>query len=384
MKLTTSLLVLGLPCFLAGLAACTTTKIVEEQEAPKGNTPGSSGQPGDGTTPPDDGALADLAPDWHTKAAAYLDKRAGEWLANTPNTGWNVKCAMSCHTTFSASLAYSAIGKAVDIPSVLQARAAFEKRVGEADPVPFYGKDGDDKTVESLATESVLNAAALSLQDIGKGEALSDAAKSALDRMWDQQGTDGSWAWLEFGLEPWETRNDFGVGMAALVAGRIPAGTSEKQEAGVTKLKAYATKRFSAMVLHDRAVLLWANGSLAGVLDEARVTSVVDDLNGRQRDDGGWSLRSWGNGDLADDEAASDGYATSLATLALCKGQPGGVAKPEVRKALTWIATHQKSDGSWPGVSTNTETSRAKTFMTDAATSYATLALVECGQVKLQ
>jgi hypothetical protein len=60
------------------------------------------------------------------------------------------------------------------------------------------------------------------------------------------------------------------------------------------------------------------------------------------------------------------------------------VAKPEVRKALTWIATHQKADGSWPGVSTNTETSRAKTFMTDAATSYATLALVECGQVKLQ
>jgi squalene-hopene/tetraprenyl-beta-curcumene cyclase len=379
MKLQTSLLALAVPCFLAGLAACTTTRVVEEQEPAKA---GSSGQPGDGTTP-DDGALADLPPDWHTKAGAYLEKRSADWLANAPDIS-NVKCAMSCHTTFGASLAYSAIGKTVDIPSVVEARAEFEKRVGEADPVPFYGKDGDDKTVESIATESVLNAVALSLEDVGKGEPLSDTAKTALDKMWDLQGADGSWAWLEFGLEPWETRNDFGVGIAALTVGRIPADSTDKQAAGVTKIKSYVTKNFSKMALHDRVVLLWANGSLSGVLDEARVDSVVTDLAARQRDDGGFALRSWGKGDLAAEDAASDGYATSLATLALCKGQEGGLAKPEVRKALTWIATHQKNDGSWPGVSTNTETSRAKTFMTDAATSYATLALIECGQVKLQ
>lgn len=384
MKLTNSLLLLGLPCLLAGLAACTQTRIVEEQAPAEGTKPGdANGKPADGTTPPDDGALADLAPDWHTKAGAYLEKRAADWLANAPAIS-NVKCAMSCHTTFGASLAYSAIGKVVDIPAVLEARAEFEKRVADADPVPFYGKDGDAKTVESIATEAVLNAVSLSLQDLGKDGALSDTAKSALDKMWDQQGADGSWAWLEFGLEPWETRNDFGVGIAALIAGRIPADTSAKQAAGVTKIKSYVGKKFTAMALHDRIVLLWANGSLAGVLDDAKVESVVTDLVARQREDGGFSLRSWGKGDLADDDGASDGYATSLATLALCKGQPGGVAKPEVRKALTWIATHQKADGSWPGVSTNTETSRAKTFMTDAATSYATLALTECGQVKVQ
>lgn len=384
MKLQTSLLALGIPCFLAGLAACTTTKIVEEKVPAEGTTPGGeNGPPADGTTPPEDGALDGLAPDWHTKAAAYLDERAADWLANAPAIS-NVKCAMSCHTTFGASLAYSAIGKAVEIPAALQARAEFEKRVAEADPVPFYGKEGDDKTIESIATESVLNAASLALVDLGKGEPLGDSAKSALDEMWEQQGADGSWAWLEFGLEPWETRNDFGVGIAALVAGRVPADTSAKQAAGVAKIKSYVAKGFTKMALHDRAVLLWANGSLAGVLDEAKVESVVTDLTARQREDGGFSLRSWGKGDLADDEAASDGYATSLATLALCKGQQGGVAKPEVRKALTWIATHQKANGSWPGVSTNTETTRAKTFMTDAATSYATLALTECGQVKLQ
>src|SRR5688500_1082090 len=128
MKLQTSLLLLGLPCFLAGLAACTTTRIVEEQVPAEGTKPGSSGQPGDGTTPPDDGALADLPADWHTKAGAYLEKRSADWLANAPAIS-NVKCAMSCHTTFSGGLAYSAIGKVVDIPSALEARAEFEKRV---------------------------------------------------------------------------------------------------------------------------------------------------------------------------------------------------------------------------------------------------------------
>ena len=82
------------------------------------------------------------------------------------------------------------------------------------------------------ATESVLNAAALALDDIGNGMALSASSKSALDRMWSQQRTDGTWDWLEFGLEPWEARNDFGAAIAALVAGSVPAGSTTAQAAG--------------------------------------------------------------------------------------------------------------------------------------------------------
>jgi squalene-hopene/tetraprenyl-beta-curcumene cyclase len=380
MKLGTSVLALTIPCLLAGLAACTQTKIVEEKVPAEGTKPGtSSGQPGDTTTPPNDGALDDLPADWHTKAGEYLNKRAADWLANAPAIS-NVKCAMSCHTTFGASMADAAIGRVVDIPSAAEARSEFEKRVDETDPTPFYGKDGDAKTKESIATESVLNAVALSMSDLGKGGTLSESSKKALDKMWAQQGTDGSWAWLEFGLEPWETRNDFGVGIAALVAGRIPADV--QNEAGITKIKTYVGKKLSAMALHDKAVVLWASGTMSGLLDKAKADGIADALIAKQREDGGFSLRSWGMGDLADDAAASDGYATSLAALAICRGTEGGIARAEVRNALTWIARHQKADGSWPGVSTNTETSRAKMFMTDAATSYATLALTECGQVK--
>lgn len=151
----------------------------------------------------------------------------------------------------------------------------------------------------------------------------------------------------------------------------------------MTKIKSYVAKKLSSMALHDKAAVLWASGSLSGLLDKAKAKAIADAIVATQRDDGGFSLRAWGKGDLAEDAAASDGHATSLATLALCKGTAGGVARPEVRTALTWIATHQKGDGSWPGVSTNTETSRAKTFMTDAATSYATLALIECGGAKV-
>jgi hypothetical protein len=379
MKLGTSLLALTIPCLLAGLAACTQTKVIEEKVPAEGTKPaGETGKPGETTTPPDDGALDALAPDWHTKAGEYLNRRAADWLANAPAIS-NVKCAMSCHTTFGAMMADGAIGKVVDIPSAAQARTEFEKRVDMASPVPFYGKDGDAKTKESIATESVLNAVALSMSDLGKGGTLSDPAKKALDKMWAQQGADGSWAWLEFGLEPWETRNDFGVGIAALIAGRIPADV--QNEAGITKIKTYVGKKLSAMALHDKAVVLWASGTLPGLLDKAKADGIADALIAKQREDGGFALRSWGMGDLADDKAASDGYATSLAALALCRGTEGGIARPEVRNALAWIAARQKSDGSWPGVSTNTETTRAKTFMTDAATSYATLALTECGKL---
>lgn len=383
MKTPSALLLLGVPCVLAALAACTQTKIVEQQVPAEGDKPGPGGN-GDSQTPPDDGALADLAPDWHTKAASYLDDRASQWLSAPPDIA-NVKCAMSCHTTFPLLLARSALGASVSLPAADSARDRFETRVSEAaadKAIPFYGKDQDAKTQESHATESVLNAAALALDDLGKGSAISATSKTALDRMWSQQSTDGAWAWLEFGLEPWETRNDWGVAIAALVAGSIPEGTSSAQAAGVTKIKSYVAENLSGMVLHDKATVLWASGSLAGLLDAADATKIADALVATQREDGGFALRAWGQGDLADNAAKSDGYATSLAILALCKGTEGGISRPEVRSALTWLATHQKSDGSWPGASTNSTSTRARTFMTDAATSYATLALTQCGAVK--
>ena len=51
-----------------------------------------------------------------------------------------------------------------------------------------------------------LSAAALFLHDIGINDALSTQAKAAIEGMWKEKRADGAWNWLDFDLEPSETR----------------------------------------------------------------------------------------------------------------------------------------------------------------------------------
>jgi hypothetical protein len=329
----------------------------------------------------DGGSPEGLPADWQVRAVGYLDQRAASWLASPPPIS-NVPCAMSCHTTFPYVLARSTLAPFAKTPAADAARARFEARVAEAvagTAVPFYGQGADDKVKQSHATEAVLDAAALAFDDVGSGAPPGAATTSALERMWSQQRADGTWDWLEFGLEPWETRNDLGAALAALAAGSVPAGSTSAQEAGTAKLVGYVQKRLDSMVLHDRAMVLWASGKLTGLLDPARADAIAADLAETQREDGGFSLGAWGQGYLAGDSAAeSDGYATAVAVLALCSGTAKGAGRADVQRGLAWLAHHQAEDGSWPGRSVNTDTTQVQGFMTDAATAYASLALATC------
>jgi hypothetical protein len=325
----------------------------------------------------------DLQPDWRSRAAQYLEARSDAWITSPPSEG-NVKCAMSCHTTYPYLLARSALGAAVATPVADKARGLFAARVAEGDEaIPFYGANGDAKTHESSGTEALLNAAALSVDDLWSGKPLSVEARSAIDRMWSKQESDGSWAWLQFNLEPWETRNDFGLVTGLLVASLLPAGTSPGQEAGVAKLVAQAQGRVGDMALHDRVALLWVSGNdwASGpkplVLTGEQRAAIAAEIVARQLPDGGFSAGGWGSGARAAIVASqSDGYATALASLALCH-EPGH--QPEVGRALGWLRTHQADDGSWPGQSVNSDYQLTRTFMTDASTAYAVLALTRCG-----
>jgi len=324
---------------------------------------------------------AGLRSDWQVRAAGYLDGRAASWLASPPPIA-NVACAMSCHTTFPYVMARSALAPFAKTPSADEARSRFEARVTEAvagTAVPFYGTNTDDKGKQSHATEGVLNAAALALDDIGSGRTLGASTTSALDRMWSQQRADGAWDWLEFGLEPWETRDDLGAALAAIVAGSIPASSTSAQADGTAKLVGYVQQRLGSMVLHDRAMVLWASGKLTSLLEPDQAAAIAADLARTQLEDGGFSLGAWGQGALAQDGAKeSDGYATAVAVLALCSGTPDGTERPDVRRGLSWLAQNQAEDGSWPGRSVNADTAQVEGFMTDAATAYASLALTTC------
>ncbi|MBV1861576.1 MAG: hypothetical protein KUG77_24370, partial [Nannocystaceae bacterium] len=254
---------------------------------------------------------------WKSNAANYLDQRVELWLSDPPSVA-NVKCAMSCHTTFPAVLAHASL-PAERTVNIARARARFEARLPSAPgtATAFYGRDNNRKVQESHATESVLAATAFVLDDLARGEQIGVPAKEALERMWSQQGPDGAWPWLDFGLEPWEHDDAFGVAMAALATGRIPAHTTPGQAEGVGRLREYVRTNVEGMSLHDQTALLWSSSSLGGLLSSSQAKSIATALRNTQRPDGGFAIGRLMPGHTSA-SSSGDGYATALATLALC------------------------------------------------------------------
>src|SRR5262249_39271935 len=150
--------------------------------------------------------------------AAHLDARATAWLADPPQVGENFPCAMSCHTTHPYLIARATL----DAPSSVagDVRAAIEARVAASasSTVSYYGAPGSQKERESRGSEAILDAATLALS--GEHD---DVVEAAFAQLWKVQRPDGGWDWLDFGLEPWESRGDWGASLAAIAVGSQPA-----------------------------------------------------------------------------------------------------------------------------------------------------------------
>jgi squalene-hopene/tetraprenyl-beta-curcumene cyclase len=350
-------------------------------------------------------------------AARYLDERMQVWFANGKKlrTGQAETVCVSCHTSLPYALARPALRRAMKVSAFTAQETRLLEEITRrvesyGDHQPLYDHSESKKT-ESRGTEAVLNALILASADDAQSRREPSAhTQQALKRLWQTQRPDGAWDWLDFGLEPFETVDGvyYGATLAALAIGRAPASaTSRTSEtrAGVEKLCAYLKEKYAAQSLFNRVWLLLASTRLNDLLTGTQRVALITEIQGRQRDDGGWALQSLGYWRWSKtsapfrapgtmDEALlakSDGYATGLIVYTLRQaGLPAG--QPAVSRGLQWLRANQQdvqvSQHSWPAWrahSLNFDREHGgekgepwrRMFMSDSATAFAVLALVD-------
>ena len=328
-------------------------------------------------------------------AAAYLDARQAWWSA-WPNAARDHQTAcVSCHTALPYALARPSLRAAL---RETEPTSSEHKLIDDVvkrvllwrDVEPFYPDqtNGLPKTSESRGTEAVLNALVLATRDAAAGKP-SDEARTAFDNLWALQfrrgKPAGSWAWLNFHLEPWEADDAayFGAALAAVAVGTEPGGYASRADIQdrVGALRTFLRQDVGSQSVFNRAVLLWAGSALPDLLATDERSAIVASLFATQNADGGWALGRLGDWKRTDGttlDTLSDGYATGVAAFAL---QRAGSAsnEPHLARALVWLTEHQdRATGKWTATSLNRQrdpTTAAVNFMSDAATGFAVLAL---------
>jgi len=347
---------------------------------------------------------------WDRAAAEhYLDNRE-EWWQDWDRThkDHGTFC-ISCHTQAPYGLARPILRQDLHEPAPTGAERimldSIEKRVRMwKDVEPFYldSKYGKGKEIESRNAESVLNAIILASYDARQGR-ITETTRLAFDNAWALQSKDGpaagAWIWQNFHYTPWESPESeyHGAALFAVAVGKAPAyakneklsvflnGKSQryfedpKIAANVAALRGYLLSHYDAQPLLNKTVALWASAHLPDLLTREQRDKLSAVLLSQQRPDGGWSLKDLGTWERVDNtplQDSSDGYATGLVVLAL---EENAVADPRVNRGLDWLADNQdKTTGAWPAWSLNKNRdpkSNIGQFMSDAATSYAVLAL---------
>jgi len=334
-------------------------------------------------------AGAIFAADWNPRLAAdYLDARQKEWFewpTATANTG---TACISCHT----NLPY------------LVVRPALRRALGESQPTAYETKfleimrsraeknSAADMYPKSKApshpagVESIFTAWILAMQDPAGA-----ATQKAFGRMWSMQIREGkakgSWDFFEVDLDPWETNEKspyFGAAVAALAAGSMPADYRAKPEVRerIAELTAYLQRESQEQSLHNRVYALWASTVLPDAMPPAERKAMIDELWTKQQSDGGWSNESlgpWQKREKAPASSGSNSYSTALVSSVLERaGVPA--SNPKLARALAWLRSHQDPQGFWTADSMNKPyppDSMQIRFMRDAATAFASLALLE-------
>ena len=343
-------------------------------------------------------------PAWDPVAAArYLDYRESWWQTwDHAKRDHGTRC-VSCHTQATYAFARPALrtrmGEPALTPQEIAMLADVTKRVQAwKDMLPFYSDAvyGQGKEIESRNAEAVLNAIILSNYDVSAGQQ-NPVTMLAFRHAWDQQtrtGPDaGAWVWQDFNYAPWESKESeyHWAALMAIQVAREPGSYRQLEDLQqpLKALTGYLKSHYEAQPLLNKIVALWADHWYPGILTTPQRNSLLGLLYSLQKPDGGWTttaLGAWHRRDGTPLETRSDGYATGLIALVLEETVAGAPHAPpsthaHLQRAFAWLRANQDPEtGSWPAWSLNKNRdpqSEPAKFMSDAATAYASLALLE-------
>jgi|HubBroStandDraft_6_1064221.scaffolds.fasta_scaffold112841_2 squalene-hopene/tetraprenyl-beta-curcumene cyclase len=332
---------------------------------------------------------------WNARLAEqYMDGRQKEWIAWPMALNSGVAC-VSCHTGLPYLVSRPALRQALKEKT---GPTLYENLLVDSMRATVIRTDAKDLFTglkglivdQVYGAQVVLSALVLAMDDAKRGQ-LSPEGELAFERMWSIQlktGPDkGGFLWSDFDLDPWETKDSalYGASLAALAVGTAPGDYQSRAEIreNVAALRSYLREGLKAkQPLHNRMFLLWASSKMRDLLPPAERQAILDELWRKQETDGGWTMQSfgpWKTREAAPVSTGSNSYVTALA--AFTSGQAGVPASQAgLSKALAWLKAHQDSkSGSWAAESMNHKHGYGEItqkFMSDAATGYATAALL--------
>ncbi|MFM7248533.1 MAG: hypothetical protein ACKO5R_01375 [Planctomycetaceae bacterium] len=294
---------------------------------------------------------------------------------------------ISCHTNGTYMIDRPALAAALGPPPEDTLRF-FHEQLTE-----LSGQDREALRKSTKPAQVIYLAAGLASWDRHVRGSRSAETDAALELMLSIQEDTGTWGTLDC-WPPYESDAFHEATVAATAAATAPGwlehaegGTAPALAAGVGRLRAWLR---DTPPPHDygRVLLLQTSTRFPGILDGAGREATIAMLRGQQRDDGGWSIRTfaapeaWGGGNRAEklraepdhDTPASDGHMTGLAVLVL---REAGVAAddPAVRRGVDWLLANQRESGRWWTRSLNTDSWH---FITYSGTTLPLRALAAC------
>lgn len=309
------------------------------------------------------------------RSKPYLDQRNEDWSERN-------RC-LCCHTTLPYMMSRGVDAQSKDLFDKYQKMAA--DKVENTAAAPWYSADAKGRN--SKPTEAVVNALTLLMYDTAQSAPLSAVTLKSIDRIFENLDADGHIHWLDFDLEPFESKNGelWGNSMAVLaIEMAVKHSNYVPQAEPYARLKNYLKQHNSDLKSQEMSVLLWAqsqnNGASRGgeVLSAEQQNNFVSHILSEQNADGSWNQKSFiGRG--ADEPQA---YVTAMGLIALVSAKKGD--SPQAHKAAEWLMAQQATAQVlnfnqpytfWQGRSMNRSAVLNNRFASDVSTSYASLAL---------